>query len=76
LLGAGLRALPETEAFVVANDHPFLRELFQGSEWAQPRGHMRVLRRLPGATGGAQHRFGGPVQRRGTTLPASLLDDA
>lgn len=75
LIGAGLRVMPDSEAFVVANDHPRLRMIFEGSPWATPRAHVYVLRRLPGVGAGRQLRYGDHIQRRGTLIPAALLDD-
>lgn len=46
------RALPEIEAFVVANSHPRLAAIYRGTQWAGEHGHMRTLRRLPGASAG------------------------
>ena len=74
LIGVGLRALPESDAFVVCNDHPALRRIFEGSAWAGSQGHMRVLRRLHGADTARQSRFEGR-QRRGTVLPSDYLDE-
>lgn len=75
LLPCGIKALPDRDAFLVANDHPFLRQIFKGSPWMYARAHMRVLRRLPGVTAGGQYRWGAHVQARSSLLPAELLDE-
>jgi hypothetical protein len=75
LIGAGLRVVPDREAFIVANDHIGLRRIFAGTDWHRARSHMWVLRRLPGVAAGRQYRYGDEIQRRGTLVPASLLDE-
>lgn len=75
LRAAGVAVMPEHEAFAVANEHPWLRRVFKGTDWAGTHGHMRVLRRLPGVGPGRQHRYGDHVQRRGTLVPADYLDE-
>lgn len=74
LIGAGIRALPERDAFIVANRHRSLAALLEGTEWRAPLAFMRVLRRLPGASAAGPTRFG-DWQWRGTLLPADLLDE-
>lgn len=63
LHAVGVRALPETDAFVIANRHAGLQRLLQRSAWPDPMVAMRILRRLPGATA------------CGTMLPGDLLDE-
>jgi hypothetical protein len=71
----GVRVLPESQTFVVANTSAWLGQCFEGTEWSGPRGHMRVLRRLPGAAAGqTAYRINGQ-QVRGTLLSADVLDD-
>lgn len=72
LLGAGIRVYADRDGFVVANQGPWLREVFHGTEWAVS--YARVLRRLPGTAAAGTSRFKG-INRRGTFLPADLLDE-
>jgi len=72
LLAAGIRVYPDRDGFVVANQGPWLREVFHGTEWALS--YARVLRRLPGTAAAGTSRFQG-INRRGTFLPADLLDE-
>jgi len=73
LLPSGIRPLPETGAFVIANQSPWLWDILDGTEW---RGrHGRILRRLPGVTASGTTRFGAR-QHRGTLIPEDLLDPA
>lgn len=72
LLAAGIRVYPDRDGFVVANQAPYLRDVFHGTEWAA--GYARVLRRLPGTTATGTSRFQG-INRRGTFVPATLLDE-
>ncbi len=72
LIGAGIRPLPERDAFLIANSHPRLAQIFDGTDWVGR--HGRVLRRLPGIVAGNQHRYGDHMQRRGSLVPASYLD--
>lgn len=73
LIGAGIRAMPDQSAFVVANRHPTLQALLAGTEWAAPLALARALRRLPGASVSGPQRYG-QWQVRGTLLAADLLD--
>lgn len=70
----GIRVYPDREVFVVANQHPFLARVFQGTEWSMALGHVRVLRRLPGTEAVGPVRIAN-VHQRGTTLSAGLLDE-
>jgi prophage antirepressor-like protein len=78
LITCGIRALPERDAFVVANRHPQLDILLKGSAWAGSLVAMRVLRRLPGAEACGPFRWAGQKHQmvvRGTLLPGDLLDE-
>lgn len=74
LISAGIRPLPERDAFLIANVHPRLTQIFEGTDWAGH--HGRVLRRLPGIVAGGQYRYGDHMQRRGSLVPARYLDPA
>lgn len=73
LLPCGIRVYPEREAFLVANGMPGLASIFSGTDWTAGR-YVRVLRRLPGVVGSGTARFGG-INRRGSLVPASYLDE-
>ena len=61
-------------AFAIANRHPAITRIFEGSEWPGTGGHVRVLRRLPGVENGGRHRWKELVLHS-TMVPGSLLDD-
>jgi len=67
----GMRVFPERNAFLVANAHTALANIFKGTEWRF--GHGRVLRRLPGVVP-FQGRIQGQ-QGRGALIPGDFLDD-
>jgi prophage antirepressor-like protein len=75
LSACGIRALPDTDQFVVANDSPWLRRCFEATEWGPQRAFVRVLRRLPEAAPMANPTRVGGVKTRGTLLAASALDE-
>lgn len=74
LISCGIRVMPERDAFVVANRHRRLTEVYAASVWNRPLGWMRVLRKLPGAEACGPFRFDG-FNLRGTLLPGVLLGD-
>lgn len=71
LIGAGIRPLPDRDAFTVSNQHPRLAEIFAGTDWIGR--HGRVIRRLAGIAVAGPTRIGG-FQRRGSLVPAALLE--
>jgi hypothetical protein len=74
LKSVGIRPYPDRDAFAVANRHPGLMKLWEGTPWAGGLTASRVLRRLPGAQSSGHIRWGEIVQRA-TMLPSSLLDE-
>jgi hypothetical protein len=75
LSACGIRALPDSDQFVIANDSPWLRRCFEATEWGPQRAFVRVLRRLPDAAPMANPTRVGGVKTRGTLLAASALDE-
>lgn len=69
----GVRVMPEEDGFVVANASVALHALYHGTPWADHRWRA-ALRLLPGARPGMRTVIEG-LQRRGTFLPAALIDD-
>lgn len=74
LIASGIRVYADRETFVLANAHPWLSRALAGTEWAAHGACARVLRRLPEARPSGPTRMG-PLQPRGTELPATVLDD-
>lgn len=79
LQAVGLRALADNadlgdDALWIANGGAWLTRLYAGTPWALGRWRF-ALRRLAGVKGGGMFRSGG-VTRRGTYVPATLVDRA
>lgn len=74
----GLRLVPEQgsggqEGFLVSNRHPLIIARYRDTDWDFGR-HVRVLRRLAGATPAAKARYG-TFEARGTFIPARYLEE-
>jgi prophage antirepressor-like protein len=69
---AGIWAEPRQDGFVVANRHPVLERILEGTEWADARWQW-VLRRITGARVVTARRFGAQTAR-GVFLPCKALD--
>lgn len=61
--------------FIVANSHPGIKKIFDGTLWAE-RGWVSALPRLPGASKTKQKRFSGGVQSLATFIPRKYLDES
>jgi prophage antirepressor-like protein len=72
---AGLFAEPARDGFIVANQHPHLETVLQGTEWGNGKWQW-VLRRLPGVVPVAARHWMKGVNARGLFLPCALLDFA
>jgi prophage antirepressor-like protein len=80
LLMVGVRAIPDSEAFMLANNHTAVNRIYSGTRWDHNR-YIRVLRRLYGVQAGGARRLppeggwhsGSPI--RGTLIPAQYLDE-
>lgn len=68
-----IRVLREQDAFVVANNGMKLAAIFAETAWADGR-WRGALRKLPGASPSKRMQYGA-TQRRGTIIPAILLDE-
>lgn len=74
LKGDGIIIVDDGDAevgFVLANTHPHISGLFAGTPWKET--YPYVLRRLPGVRVYKRLHYG-LLQRRGTFVPASLLE--
>lgn len=70
---AGIVAEPGRDGFIVANQHPHLETILEGTEWAKGKWQW-VLRRLPGAHPVPPRLWMKGVNARGLFLPCGLLD--
>lgn len=70
---AGIVAEPGRDGFIVANQHPQLEAILEGTEWAKGKWQW-VLRRLPGAHPVPPRLWMKGVNARGLFLPCGLLD--
>jgi prophage antirepressor-like protein len=73
LRSCGILAKPEEDGFVIANRHPELERILQGTVWARGKWQM-ALRRLPGAVAVKPASWPPGVNARGIFIPMTNMD--
>jgi prophage antirepressor-like protein len=73
LKAGGIYADPENDGFIIANRHPHLEHIMQGTKWAKAK-WQTALRRLPNALPSKPRTYSVGINTRGIFVPASNLD--